>query len=416
VLDPAITTFLNERRLLWLSRKVKGVVLPTDQEILEQQSRETFSLQSWLVDAAQRAAQLSAATHPGKFSHPDVKINPIVANPEKDADGFLRSGNVSVTPDVYGNAAAMDVCKFLNLRLSDGKTILSHLERETPLIKAQFDLPETAFSTTKQGLLTIKKSTKPINNTNGRIKQVFFPVDARHYHLLSLLTPSSLLFKLKERINGMRFSLHARTGRDAQKANLFFDGEFLDIECLTLIGYGGTKPQNISVLNNENGGTAYLLPSLPPLLCNRIQPPKTCFFGSYLDKNDYRSIFEHWHHQIIPVENDKTVTIHKIDHQCTQEIIFRIVDALWQVRHTKAGWSRADTYRYLPRYQKFWLDQRYEQKRKIWPKYLVSVKQDCEIWFLCTYNMMLGKEAFNLSADDQSQIRTVITRCEGILR
>jgi CRISPR-associated protein Csy1 len=38
---------------------------------------------------------------------------------------------------------------------------------------------------------------------------------------------------------------------------------------LTAIGYGGTKPQNISVINNQNSGFSYLLPSMPPILTKR---------------------------------------------------------------------------------------------------------------------------------------------------
>ena len=226
MLDPAIKTFLNERRLLWLSKKIKGNITPEDKKIVEKQSLEAYSLHNWLFLAAQRAYQLSASTHPGKFSHPDVKINPIIAKSGRSADGFLRSGNVSVIPDVYGNAAALDVYKFLNLRLADGETIMSHLERQSSEIKAQFDLPEAIFNTITAGLFAIKKTEQPIKNTSGKLKQVYFPVDAKTYHLLSILTPSSLVFKLKERINSLRFSLHARTACDAQKNNQFFAGEF----------------------------------------------------------------------------------------------------------------------------------------------------------------------------------------------
>jgi CRISPR-associated protein Csy1 len=42
-------------------------------------------------------------------------------------------------------------------------------------------------------------------------------------------------------------------------------GDLNSILNLTKIGYGGTKPQNISVLNNQNGGIAYLLSSMPPI-------------------------------------------------------------------------------------------------------------------------------------------------------
>ena len=417
MLDPAIKTFLNERRLLWLSKKIKGNITPEDKKIVEKQSLEAYSLHNWLFLAAQRAYQLSASTHPGKFSHPDVKINPIIAKSGRSADGFLRSGNVSVIPDVYGNAAALDVYKFLNLRLADGETIMSHLERQSSEIKAQFDLPEAIFNTITAGLFAIKKTEQPIKNTSGKLKQVYFPVDAKTWHLLSILTPSSLVFKLKERINSLRFSLHARTACDAQKNNQFFAGEFSEIVNLTLIRYGGTKPQNISVLNNENGGTAYLLPSMPPsLFSDTLQPPKTCFFESYLEHTDYQDIFEAWHHQKMLLRKNKTAKAKKAYDQCIQNIIYRIADTVWQIRQLKAGWSLTEAYRHLPRYQKFWLDQRYVHKRKIWPNYLVTVKQDSTGWFLNQYTKILGDRAFNVEHDERKQIYALIDRCEEALR
>lgn len=417
MLDPAITAFLNERKLLWVSKKFKGDITPTEKVILEQHASEAYTLHNWLFLAAQRASQLSASTHPGKFSHPDVKINPIIATPERNPDGFLRSGNVSVIPDVYGNAAALDVYKFLNLKLTDGETIMSHLERQSSEIKAQFDLPEATFNVIAKGLFALKKTNEPIKNTHGKIKQVYFQVNTEIYHLLSILTPSSLVFKLKERINNLRFSLHARTARDAKKANQFFAGGFSEIENLTLIRYGGTKPQNISVLNNENGGTAYLLSSLPPdLNSDTLRLPQACFFESYLDLTNFQDIFETWHQQKIALGNNKTPDAKNAYDQCIRHIIYRIADSVWQIRQAKAGWSLGEAYRHLPRYQKFWLDQRYANKRKAWSNYLVTVKQNSAAWLLNQYSKIYGDRVFPIEHDEKIYINALIDRCEEALR
>ena len=83
------------------------------------------------------------------------------------------------------------------------------------------------------------------------------------YHLLSVLSPSNLMFKLKERIN-LRFSDEAKTAREARKNNKYHQDGYSEVFNISVIGFGGTKPQNISVLNNQNGGTSYLLLSVPP--------------------------------------------------------------------------------------------------------------------------------------------------------
>ena len=74
-----------------------------------------------------------------------------------------------------------------------------------------------------------------MNMTDERIKQVYFPVEG-DYHLLSILTPSALLYELKNRINEIRFGEEAKQAREAKKKNLFHPSGFGDIYNLTTIG------------------------------------------------------------------------------------------------------------------------------------------------------------------------------------
>lgn len=92
--------------------------------------------------------------------------------------------------------------------------------------------------------------------TSSKIKQVYFPVwlDDEDYHLLSILTPSGLLFEMRRRIDDIRFSEQTKTLRDLKRKGEYSEVGFKEIYGLTTIGFGGTKPQNISVLNNQNAG------------------------------------------------------------------------------------------------------------------------------------------------------------------
>ena len=418
MLDPAIKKFLNERRLLWFNKKIKGSTIPMERQALEQQSIDAYLLKNWLPAAALRANQLTAATHPAKFSHPDAKIDPIIAKTVKSADGLLRSGNVDVEPDVFGNAAALDVYKFLNLKLADGRSVQSHLEQHTDEIVKQFDLDVDVFHGIRQSLLGIQNKAPAARKTSTRIKQVFFPVNPRHYHLLSVLTPSSLMFKLKERISDVRFSIHAKIGREAKKANFFFDGEFAEIDNLSLIGFGGTKPQNISVLNNENGGTAYLLPCLPPLAKNHlIKPPKTSFFDTCLNVYHFRERFEHWHRQMVQLQADSDVHKRKKCDESIQAIIHLVADTLWQIRSLHAGWSSSEHYQQLPQFEKIWLDQLYAGTRETaLGSYWIAVKQHIVIWFVNSYIRLLDDRALKLGKREILRINTIVTRCTEALR
>lgn len=208
-----------------------------------------FSRLQWLSDAAGRAKQLSLTTHPFAFTHPRARRNrygkagAVLAEVKKKNDGLLRSGNVVVPPDAEGNAAALDIYTFLMLKMQDGKTILTHLCEESETAKKI--LSSENYRELRAGFLQIFSEDK-IPVTNSKIKQVFFPVPDKEcnagYHLLSVLTPSGLLFEL-----------YRRLGKSG-----IFPGH------LVVIHIGGSKPQNISALNMQNKGKACLLLSVPP--------------------------------------------------------------------------------------------------------------------------------------------------------
>ena len=98
------------------------------------------------------------------------------------------------------------------------------------------------------------------------MKQVYFPVGEAQYHLLSILTPSGLITRLKQSVDAMRFSEETKQAKESRKKNEHHEVGYSDIFDLTVTGYGGTQPQNVSVLNSQNAGRAYLLPSCPPVL------------------------------------------------------------------------------------------------------------------------------------------------------
>ena len=127
--DPSINRFFSERK----AAKIKKLLNVTQDEAsstnLMQIIDEEFTLQNWLPDAARKAQQLSIVSHSSKFTHPKAKTSPIIAQQQTVPDGFLRTGNTCVELDVTGNAGALDVYKFLMLKLSDGQTILQHLEQ-----------------------------------------------------------------------------------------------------------------------------------------------------------------------------------------------------------------------------------------------------------------------------------------------
>lgn len=410
MLDIAIQDFLEERKSLWLKKKIKNNTSEADKQLFEQQAANDFSLAVWLPNAAKRAWQLSLASHPSTFSHPSVKTSPVIALADHRADGFLRSGNVQAEPDVFGNAAALDVYTFLSLPLADKQTVLSHLEQGTEQIRTQFTLPDTPFAEIEQGLLAIKTDEHASVTTSGNVKQVYFPIGGSDYHLLSVLTPSNLMYKLKQRINEMRFSDKSKISREKRKKNLAHDEDYSEVFGLSVIGFGGTKPRNISVLNKQNKGAAYLLSSMPPTLVKKnIIPPKHNFFVNSLWLKKYEKDLLKFHQLLAMDKRKNKDTRNRRDH-IIERIIDQIIERLWQIRRLDAGWSDAEKYQQLPGYQKIWLDQQYLQTRAENDDWLEDVKKDFVRWFYNSYESTVKNKPLGLDSNQAPYFKDMIDK------
>jgi CRISPR-associated protein Csy1 len=268
--DKAITTFFEERKVTWLKNKLTTSMKEVEIREKEIECEKIFAIQQWLPNAANRAKSRAMSTHPSKFSHPSTGVGkdnrknttfvtPVICKSKHANDGFLRSGNIDVALDSLGNAGELDVDEFLKLILCNGQTLLAHLENDSGYIRELFSVDNLDYELIRAGLLTMTRSEGNVE-TSSKIKQVYFPVQ-EDYHLLSLLTPSGLIFELKRRC---RLSEKDKTARNKETEGEFHPEGYRQIVNITVIGYGGSNPWNISLLNKDNYGQSYLLLSAPP--------------------------------------------------------------------------------------------------------------------------------------------------------
>ncbi|MBO2664137.1 type I-F CRISPR-associated protein Csy1 [Shewanella algae] len=367
MLDPAIVTFFAERKEAWLKKNVSTSM--QESEVLEKQREceQNFLLANWLPDAAKRAGQISIASHPCTFSHPSARknkngyVSSIISKNKPSADGFLRSGNVAVEPDALGNAAALDVYKFLSLPMSDQRSLLVHIEQESELARQLLEVPTCDYQTLRDGFLKMIDSDQA-SVSSSKIKQVYFPVAEGEYHLLSLLTHSGHLFELRKRLDAMRFGELVKEARECKKANRFHPEGYQEIFGLTTIGFGGTKPQNISVLNNQNAGKAHLLPSIPPNLTPReIRLPKTDFFKECFTAWQAKEVLEALHRLFKADYNN--INIRDGRDYRIQQYVDLVIEKMWQVRLFLTG-HQGDLPSELPLEQKVWLYPEFESQRE----------------------------------------------------
>jgi CRISPR-associated protein Csy1 len=259
-----VSTFLSERL------KSKLDKLPPDDpqcEALHQQ----FIPAAWLEDAARRAAQIQVVTHSLKPVHPDAKGTnlycPPAAQPPLDVVGSHCLGD-DFAGDVVGNAAALDIYKFLKQTHAGSSLLALSIAGDADWAAVLSDDPEQGRKWMQAFATLIEPRGRLSSHTLA--KQIYWPVaedplDDAGFHLLAPLHASSLAHRVFETLQDDRFSEAAKDAREARKANRFNERPVREYPQLAVQQLGGTKPQNISQLNSERRGNNSLLASLPPV-------------------------------------------------------------------------------------------------------------------------------------------------------
>ena len=329
----------------------------------------------WLPKNVHKARHILVTTHPCKFSHPSAekKVTPVICDAPYTNDGLLRCGNVrKIENDAICNAAYLKIHKFLDTRLTDGKRVIEHIRDNTPIGQAIIQSAQSDDETVREGFLKMLEPHTGQTVTSSKIKQVYFPVNDNAYHLLSILTFSGAVFRLKELIDQMHFSDEAKEARDARRQNKK-GKDHRDLFELTILSYGGKKPQNVSPLNNRFGGRTYLLRSMPPTIKKRdIRFPKKDFFEESLPYKKTEDVFKAL--TKLYEANRETLPIKEGRKRRYQQLINMIIETMWLVRSAANEQYYAPA-SHLPDWQQIWLldDKREERlKQEHWLEELIG--------------------------------------------
>ena len=427
MLDPAIEAFFTERKEDWLKKNLKVSMNENEVSQLKQECEKTFSLAEWLPNAANKIKSRAFTSHPSTFTHPSTGIGiknkregtfvtPVLFTGLKKNNGFLCTGNVYIAElDSIGNAAELGVDKFLRITLSDGCTILEHIDKETE--QAKLLLSNLNYSEIKSQFLSIKAPHDEII-TNTKIKQVYFPVwtDHEDYHLLSVLTPSGIVFEMRRRIDNIRFSEQTKALRDLKRKGEYSEIGFKEIYGITTIGFGGTKPQNISVLNNQNAGKAHLLSSLPPVINIReTRLPSKNFFADCINPWHIKEAFEAFHGLITLPKDKRASRFSEYRDNRIQEYVDHIIIMMWKIRR---AYEQDDVVlpTKLAKYQQTWLFPNMQQQRDDLDDWLLVLIAEITRQFIAGYNKVNGKKALSFGNDEFNAIAEIVAKNKELLR
>ncbi len=238
---------------------------------------EKYNPETWITAATVRAKQVQFATHVLKFTNSEAKGTSLYCQngyPQaplmKPYEVLSTSSLGSFEDDAVGNAAALDVIGFLQIE-SNGKTLMDMIESGDMAPLASFARDNTMLAEWQRGFSQVRAKVNPSSHTLG--KQVYYPVMLDKYHLLAPLFASCLAHEIFLKIEEVRYGEAAKEARKARREKRFSEATTVDYIGVGRQKFGGSQPQNVSLLNSKRRGATYLLSCAPPRWESIGKPP-----------------------------------------------------------------------------------------------------------------------------------------------
>lgn len=343
--------------------------------VIQQAAKKDKHPKEWLENVIGMIDKCKFATHIGKFTHPDSKVNMLDYNNE-GVEGYVTTGGLSNTTDIAINAAYLSVANLLLLELENNKTVLDNILDNNLMLNeelSEWDIDILNYKAILNDMMDchVNESTEEV------LKQVYFPLGNNEYKLLTVMSPSSILIKLGNKLKKIRNDSRECRYDKSEK----YGQEYCMILNQSKVGFGGTKPQNISTLNSKAGGSFYMLESLPPKWKHIDKLPKVNFFDEIIYKKNIEDELKSLHKLFKTDYNNKKIR-DSIAYNLNC-IIDEVMNYAYDLQEKEANWS--EKLIKLPMHQKIWLDEAYREERNLSDEWISQVANDFSIWLIRSY-------------------------------
>ena len=321
-----------------------------------------FRPATWIADAAKRVEQIQQVTHALKFNHPDAKGSNLSSTGHKTAlhhEFGSHSLNNRLEPDVVGNAAALDVYKFLRLKVAE-QTVLDLCLTEHPAlieVFCEYAGGETQEAENWRAAFATLPEPKGELASHKLSKQIYWPLSDGTYHLLLPLFPTSLAHHVWNTMRRDRFSDEAKAAREAHKANKNYKHGYRDYPNTALQNFLQSNPQGISKMNNERHGENWLLASCPPTWQsqNSVQPPlqQRSIFSLFGRRKNVRFTLNALKNLLGNAGDYNNVAIREARATLIDDICDELLQYTAELQALPAGWSKNSM---LDEAEQYWLD------------------------------------------------------------
>ena len=372
----------------------------------------------WIQSNLQNLERCRAVSHIARYTNPDVAIS-IHDNSQPVGQGYLTTAGITAEDDlvVKGGAAYMAFASFLVGKFSEkataeeqkedlaAKTAWQYFREDAPFIRKEIESLGIAYEPLREKVLEIQPQELP-RQTDTRLRQVYFPTGEKDYHLLTVISPVSMMFSLTEKIET---ALHwQRKCRD--KKSEHYGKSHCIFPNITRAAFGGSQPQNLSCRNTSRG--VDVLPSQPPILSGRkIRLPKRNFFSDSL----------YWRRFSDTLSNlDTLLREQRHNHEARERrenIILDFVECVLyeanRLQNLPAGWSQ-DTE--LSDEQAVWLDAAYGSQRQDDTDWIWPVCLDFARWLVNAYKKFCRYEKLQEISLSDAEMHAFASTMEDVLK
>ena len=372
----------------------------------------------WIQSNLQNLERCRAVSHIARYTNPDVAIS-IHDNSQPVGQGYLTTADITAEDDlvVKGGAAYMAFASFLVGKFSEkataeeqkedlaAKTAWQYFREDAPFIRKEIESLGIAYEPLREKVLEIQPQELP-RQTDTRLRQVYFPTGEKDYHLLTVISPVSMMFSLTEKIET---ALHLqRKCRD--KKSEHYGKSHCIFPNITRAAFGGSQPQNLSCRNTSRG--VDVLPSQPPILSGRkIRLPKRNFFSDSL----------YWRRFSDTLSNlDTLLREQRHNHEARERrenIILDFVECVLyeanRLQNLPAGWSQ-DTE--LSDEQAVWLDAAYGSQRQDDTDWIRPACLDFARWLVNAYKKFCRYEKLQEISLSDAEMHAFASTMEDVLK
>lgn len=327
-------------------------------------------IRQWLDATAKKkitsGKRIIKATHVLRFTHSSSDSGGVIVNGKSD-DSLLTTSSIKKHLSVdlaHNNGALISISRFLALSFQ-GKHIIDHILDDDFCFLKAFAHDDSQLVTWAFGFRRLVEEREL--RSADKAKQLYFPLNDQTlpnevaYHIIAPLFPSSLTHEIDLAITATKYGSHLKEIRKAknEQSPKYRKEVLKNFPNLAVVQFGGEHPKNVSMLNADRSGKAFLFSTQPPNWQKQFKPPlsdNSMFFSGLIyhstkENLEFLRNFLVWQQKAnLSIKNPKRKQW--IDDWVNQVIDEVMVYAI-NIQNMPAGWSNTENIRLKPAHQYF---------------------------------------------------------------